>query len=251
MQILQLLGFPSKLLLVKPFRILIFILLLVALVGGARFLFQETLFPEGNNPSTVLVPTTPEPILVKASPSPQLIALSEEESAFPEIRILEEILSSKNDNDPRMDQSLKNFSEPVKSAIRKKYMTIPAEARNERGTIVFLIGRELSEGRGSTDDISFLKDVLLEKPCFNLEDCSKDAVPGSLDEEHVQGIHETTAMYPQLMDLRYLKLSLENGDLNQELKNSVLAALESARHSPNPRVVQEALLILQSYSKNH
>ncbi len=232
---------------VKPVRIFFFVFLLLVLAVTARFLF----LPQGAtvpNTQTIASRIVPEAIQNRSAAEPGATP-TDEENALPEIRVLDEILLSKNDNDPRMDQELKNFSDPVKNALKKKYSSFKPELRNERGTIVFLIGRELSEGRGSSEDIRFLKEVLLEQPCYNLADCSKSATT-TPDDEHVQGINETTAMYPQLMDLRYLKIALENGSLDSNLKNEVLAALEAARNSPNPRVVQDAQLILQTYSKN-
>lgn len=244
----------------KTVKIIFFVFLLALLAVSARYLLLPA--PVGPATQTIVSRTQPDAIQqtpagevasdasLVSSPAPATVVMTIEENSMPEMKVLDEIFQSKNDNDPRMDQVLKNFSDPVKAAIRKKYAAIKPEHRNERGTIVFLIGRELSEGRGSTDDVNFLKDVLLEKPCFNLADCSKSAPPMSPEEEHVQGINETTAMYPQLMNLRYLKLSLEGGNLSINLKSEVLAALESAKNSPNPRVAQEALAILQSYSKN-
>lgn len=187
------------------------------------------------------------PAVVVASPAIQATALS---SLTPrekeQLQILAEIFKSKNDNDPRMDQDLKNLSEPLKAALRKQYSETKMESRNERGTIAFLIGRELSDGRGSLTDVEFLKNVLLEKPCMNLLDCSKPAASVTAEEQHLEGIHETTAHYPQLMDLRYLKLALNGSNLSPENRAAVLAALEAARNSPNARVAQEAQTILDS-----
>jgi len=87
---------------------------------------------------------------------------------------------------------------------------------------------------------------LMEKPCMSLSDCSKPNVNQSPEEQHLEGIHETTAHYPQLIDLRYLKQALENGNLSAENRTGIIAALEAAHQSPNPRVVQEAQAILDS-----
>lgn len=163
-----------------------------------------------------------------------------------QLKVLEDIFQSKNDNDPRMDQVLVNLSEPVKEALRKRYQELKPELRNERGTIAFLVGREVREGRGTPIDVEFLKSILLEKPCMSLADCSRVETGQSSEEEHLQGIYETTANYPQLMDLRYLKQSLQSERLSNELRESVIRALESALHSPNPVVVLEAKKILES-----
>jgi hypothetical protein len=41
------------------------------------------------------------------------------------------------------------------------------------------------------------------------------------------------------MDLRYLKIALEQGTLSPVMREAVLAILESARQSPNARVVSD------------
>jgi hypothetical protein len=163
-----------------------------------------------------------------------------------QIRVLDEILESKNDNDPRMDRLLRDLSEPMKKELHQKYSRIQPEKRNERGTVVFLIGREIAEGRGSTADLQFFKQVLLEKPCLSLEDCSKSPTGHGPDEQHLEAIHETTIQYPQLMAIRYLKIALNQGALSPVMKEAVLAILESARQSPNERVVSEATATLGS-----
>ena len=235
----------------KLFRILIFVFSLVALVLVARhFLLKPELAvlprtsselhsvneQSGRNDSNAITTST----ATNLSTQPINPEVAEK------LLVLAEIFKSKNDNDPRMDQVLKNLSEPVKLALQKQYAETKMEMRNERGTIAFLIGRELAEGRGSLTDIEFLKNILLEKPCLSLLDCSKASTGGSSEEEHLEGIHETTAHYPQLMDLRYLKQALESGNLTPEMKASIIATLEAARHSPNERVVQEAEAILNS-----
>ena len=246
---MRLREFPFKLFTVKPVKIIFFVFLLAVLAVSARYLLLPA---PTTGPATKTIVSRTLPDAIQQSPpgaSPAEIVMTLEENAMPELKVLDEIFQSKNDNDPRMDQVLMKFSDPVRSAIRKKYAAIKPELRNERGTIVFLIGRELSEGRGNADDVQFMKEVLLEKPCFNLADCSKSAPPMSPEEEHVQGINETTAMYPQLMGLRYLKLALQSGQLSLNQKSEVMAALEAAKNSSNPRVAQDALAILQSYSK--
>lgn len=203
---------------------------------------NEVVAPSASATETLIEPQA------QASPVPSVYieVLKPEEKA--QLQVLSEIFQSKNDNDPRMDQVLKNLSEPVKAALQKQYQDTKAEMRNERGTIAFLIGRELRDGRGSKTDVQFLKNVLMEKPCLSLMDCSKPSNSQSVEEQHLEGIHETTAHYPQLMDLRYLKQSLEGGNLSSELRAEVILTLEAARNSPNARVAQEAQAILAGLS---
>lgn len=199
--------------------------------------------PENSEPKKEESPESQDPAPAQSAATPVSVD-------HPQLQILAEIFKSKNDNDPRMDRELKNLSEPVKAALRKQYAETKMELRNERGTIAFLIGRELKEGRGSIADVQFLANVLMEKPCMSLLDCSKAPSGQSPEEQHLEAIHETTAHYPQLMDLRSLRQSLESGNLTPEIRASVIASLEEARNSPNPRVVQEAREILESLPKN-
>lgn len=77
-----------------------------------------------------------------------------------QLRILGEIFVSKNDNDPRLDSDLRKLDEEAKAAFRAKYRALPPELRNERGTIVFLLGRNLT----TAGDYAFMKNVLSEPP---------------------------------------------------------------------------------------
>ncbi len=232
----------------KLFRILIFVFSLVALVLVAcHFLLKpELAVLPGTSSEMHSANLSVSQGNVSNSTSTHIATQVPNPEVAEKLQVLAEIFKSKNDNDPRMDQVLKNLSEPVKLALQKQYSETKMEMRNERGTIAFLIGRELAEGRGSLTDVEFLKNILLEKPCLSLLDCSKASTGGSSEEEHLEGIHETTAHYPQLMDLRYLKQALESGNLTPEMKASIIATLEAARHSPNERVVQEAEAILNS-----
>ena len=111
------------------------------------------------------------------------------------LKTLEDILRSKNDNDPRLDHDFNDLSPETKRLFRKKYREIPAEKRNERGTIVYLLGKNLR----SREDWEFFRRVALEPPCLSLADCSKKPAPGS-DEEATGD--EVTLAYPSLVALR-------------------------------------------------
>ena len=124
------------------------------------------------------------------------------DSARAKLAELEEILSSKNDNDPRLDHDFNGLSPETKRLFRKKYGQIPVEKRNERGTIVYLLGRNLVAG----EDWKFFRQVALEAPCLSLADCSKKPAPGS-DEEATGD--EVTLAYPSLVALRQARRVLE------------------------------------------
>ena len=71
---------------------------------------------------------------------------------------LEEILKSKNDNDPRLDKDLSDLSLHFHKALYSKYQSLKPEDRNGRGTLVFLVARDLK----NSADIEFLQKVYEE-----------------------------------------------------------------------------------------
>ncbi|MBI5247411.1 MAG: hypothetical protein HY923_09530 [Elusimicrobia bacterium] len=109
-----------------------------------------------------------------------------------QLRELEEILASRNDNDPRLDRDFLGLSPDAKRLFRAKYRSTPRERLNERGTIVYLLGKNLTESA----DWAFILEVAAEPPCLSLADCSKrSAEGGALGDE-------VTLAYPSLVALR-------------------------------------------------
>jgi hypothetical protein len=155
---------------------------------------------------------------------------------------LEEILKSKNDNDPRMDKDLKVMSPEFHQALFEKYEAIQPEKRNERGTIAFLIARDLK----SPEDAEFLKKIYEESPCTSLADCKS---VGSED-PHYAGMNQTTLNYPQLISLYQIDARLS---ANKELladantKDAIAAALRQAAGFPVPAVSQKAEELIQKW----
>ncbi len=156
------------------------------------------------------------------------------------MKALDEIFTSKNDNDPRIDTELKNFTPEMKSALLAKYAAIPAERRNEKGTIAFLIGREIN----SKADVDFLKGILMEKPCLSLGDCNQPPAPHTGADDHYEATNETTARYPQLVSIRALNHRYEelmqDPKANATLIQQIIEALREAQNSPDPKIADEA-----------
>ena len=115
---------------------------------------------------------------------------------------LMEIINSRNDNDPRLDNDFNSLTPETKLLFRKKYQEIPVEKRNERGTIVYLLGKNLL----TVEDWEFFREVVLEPPCLSLSNCSKKPASGS-DEEATGD--EVTLAYPALVALRQAGRALE------------------------------------------
>jgi len=166
------------------------------------------------------------------------------------ITILNEILLSKNDNDLRMDTELRDFTPAAKRVLEKRYSGTAPEKRNERGTYVFLMGREIKDGA----DVEFFKSVLMEKPCLSLENCDRAPEGQSGEEEHLGAINETTSNYPQLVAIRALlhkaQELMEAGKESDPLFASLLQTIREIRVSPNPRVVEEANRALKELKRD-
>jgi len=155
------------------------------------------------------------------------------------LRILDQILASKNDNDPRLDQKFRHLTQEMKSALRDKYSNLPKEDLNARGTIALLIGREISDSA----DLIFLKEILNESPCLSLAQCSRESAPPSGVEAHQEAATEVTLAYPQLSALYWLeKFLLEQDSSNSleanssHLKEEALRAIQAAKASQAPIV---------------
>lgn len=154
----------------------------------------------------------------------------------------ENILISKNDNDPRMDQLLKHLSPNLKKALFEKYDQIESEKRNDKGLITFLIGRDLK----TTEDATFLKKVFEEAPCLSLADC-KSTAP---EDPHHSSTNQTTLSYPQLVALYEIEKNLsENPSLldNLNVRASIVNALRQAENFPVPAVHNKARQILNRF----
>ena len=138
----------------------------------------------------------------------------------PAVLALEEILASKNDNDPRLDTAFNVLTGEEKTLFRERYRSLAPEKRNERGTIVYLLGKN--------GDWEFLREAAAEPPCLSLSDCAQAAPEGVAD--------EVTLAYPSLVALKQAQRALEAGAgpaarsvIDAGLKSKVPAVLRLAR----------------------
>lgn len=156
--------------------------------------------------------------------------------------VLEEILNSKNDNDPRMDREFKNMTLEMHEALFKKYASLQMENRNGRGLIAFLVARDLK----SPADAEFLRKIFQESPCTSFEDCKN---VGN-DDPHFSGINQTSLTYPQLASLYQLESKLEKGPeilKDPNMRDEIIALLKQAADFPVPVVQQKAEEIKSKY----
>lgn len=139
------------------------------------------------------------------------------DEAQAKLQLLEEVLRRGDDNDPRLDRDFQGLSPEVKELFRAKYRELPLELRNERGTIVYLLGMNLS----SAEDWAFLREVVGESACLSLADCSRKAPGGAPGEE-------VTLAYPSLVALRQAQLVYEQA----------AGVIEAAKASKAPAVAR-------------
>lgn len=183
----------------------------------------------------------PQGVLVSATPLPKSGSAvlmppseSEEMEASKKLRILKEILDSNNDNDPRLDREFREIGSVLREKLREFYRELPAEKLNSRGTVVFLLGRDL---RG-IEDARFFNSVLREPPCLGLERCLERA-------DVSETPSEVTLAYPQIVATTGLVKGwsrIADPDRRAELRRS----LEAAAHSPNAALARAARAALSS-----
>jgi hypothetical protein len=143
------------------------------------------------------------------------------------LAILEEILRSKNDNDPRLDREFNDLSQAAKRLLEDRYRAIPPERRNERGTIVFLLGKNI----GSAEDWAFMREAASEPPCLSLSDCSRRPTPGGGEEAAGD---EVTLAYPSLVALKQAQRALETAgaiSTSGTTAKDALSVIEAGRKS--------------------
>jgi hypothetical protein len=191
-----------------------------------------------------------------ASPLPPTVFAGRAEAAEPaakpaseKLKVLEAILASRNDNDPRLDLDFNGMSAEDKRLFRNKYRELAVEKRNERGTVVYLLGKNLK----TREDWEFFRQVALEPPCLSLSDCSKKPAPGS-DEEATGD--EVTLAYPSLVALRQAKRIVEESRTRVSTKGAkppaaekeALALFSAAKKSRTPAVARTAASLEKKFA---
>lgn len=156
--------------------------------------------------------------------------------------VFENILKTKNDNDPRLDQNLKILNPTLRQALYERYAWLPPEDHSGRGLIVFLIAREIT----SLQDVEFLKKVYEEPPCLSLVDC------GTLppNDPHHSSTDQTTLVYQQLSGLYLIEKQLsENPKLLNDaaFRSEVTEVLITAESFPVPAIHEKAQSIRTKY----
>lgn len=156
------------------------------------------------------------------------------------LALLEEVLRSRNDNDPRLDTAFNDLSPQTKCLFRQKYRQLPPESRNELGTVVYLLGRNLK----TEEDWAFLHEVVIAQPCLSPENCSRRAK--TEPDPHATIGTEITLSYPAIMALKRAEKILQSGRGDSTQALQLISAAES---SASRTVADLAASIEQRYSR--
>jgi hypothetical protein len=215
-------------------RLILFCIAIIGIAIGSRFLQSQSHLTrrslQGTQDRTSDQETHRTSRLLLTSA--QSLSFNDHKEAEKKIKILEEIFQSKNDNDPRLDQEFNQLSDADKAALEKKYTELKQESRNERGTIVFLIGKTLN----SEKDFDFMKKVLSEAPCLSLSDCSRATGPSGDQESHLSDVNKITLEYPQIVAMK----SIERYLSSHPPSSTLIQVLQEAGRSKSPIVSQMA-----------
>ncbi|MDD2773278.1 MAG: hypothetical protein PHP45_06240 [Elusimicrobiales bacterium] len=160
------------------------------------------------------------------------------------ISLLEELIRKENPNDPRLDSAFNHLSTETKRLFRQEYVRFPPESFNARGTIVYLLGKNLTR----PEDWAFLRDVVSEPPCLSLSNCAR---AGPVD-SHLAEV-EITLAYPAVMALQQAENVLVDHKAGRPIANEsfvvaqAMALVRTAKNSKAAIVSEEAARLEKSY----
>ena len=190
------------------------------------------------SPAAVLPPASAPPVteeraaaIKKVSPPAALGAASSTDEPREKERLLDDVLLAHNDNDPRLDTAFLALSPETKRAFRRKYRTLPPERRNDRGTILYLLGKNLR----TPEDWAVMREAVAEPPCLSLSDCSKPPAP---EEGNGEAGDAVTLAYPALVALEQAEQALAGRDAAARQEAS--AVVRAARGSRIEIVAKKA-----------
>jgi hypothetical protein len=166
------------------------------------------------------------------------------------VRVLREILNGHGDNDPRMDTELLHLDAATKRAFRAEYQHTALERRNARGTIVFLLGRNLT----SPEDFAFMKSVLSEAPCLSMQDCrgtANDPIGEGAAEHDDGAVNEKVLNYPSAIALESIARELQNGAFDANQKAQTIPVLEQGTASKVSFVARRSRELLNTLTESH
>ena len=191
-----------------------------------------------SNPTSEPTTSTSSP---SPTPAPSATPVTATEQDRKQVLVLDAVIAGKNDNDPRLDRELRELTPAARALFRERYRSYPNEQRNEKGTVVFLLGRNLT----SSEDFKFLGEVLAEPPCLSLESCGRESTDAKDDHRNL-GV-DTTLAYPQIVALKSLERHLLTPGTKPQFIEDALTQLRTARGSKIQKVSELAEEILRRY----
>jgi hypothetical protein len=131
--------------------------------------------------------------------------------------------------------------------MEDRYRSLPPERRNERGTIAFIVGREIS----SVEDVAFLGGILSESPCLSLGDCSREEKDLDNQHLHAETGSAVSLAYPQMVALHSIEGQIDRAEKGAKLSylSEIRRVIEDASRSQIPIVADKARA-LQGRLKN-
>ena len=207
------------------------------------FIIWSLIPSDDKGTSTEQAASAPEEKVVFQVPKQVLPVLAETAKKFSaptiaKLKILDEIFAAKNDNDSRLDTEFDEISPELREALVVSYKAMPKERLNERGTVIFLLGKKIE----NESDLGFFQDVIAEAPCLSLQDCSVDSAVESPGDEHLGEAQETTLVYPQLISLRLVSSNYGSTE-NPALRERMAEFFKFAQQSPSEYIAEEAARI--------
>lgn len=143
-----------------------------------------------------------------------------DEKTHEKLARLEQVLSSNHDHHPELDTEFRQLTPALKTAMVNRYHSLDPSALNQRGTLVFILGREIQD----SGDLQFFRQVLTEN--------SKQ--PGAKTFSDDLSDH-----YPSVMAIRMQEERVKE-EKASVLRGEVEAILSEAASSPNPVIAREA-----------
>jgi len=188
-------------------------------------------------------PSTPEPVRAPVAgsvtaPTPVAPAEAAVDAPVKKLEILKEILDSRHDNDPRLDTEFRDLDPAMKAKLQKFYHELPAEKLNSRGTVVFLLGRNIR----TSEDARFFNFVLQQAPCLSLAHCAEAGEPDP------ESSSDVTLAYPQIVAT--VGLVKGWGAISDPTRRAeLLESLKAAARSSNPALARSARAALVEIQK--
>jgi hypothetical protein len=160
----------------------------------------------------------------------------------PKLKLLQEILLTKNDNDPRLDSQFTSLSPEFKQELRQFYQELPKESLNQRGTVLFVLAKDLS----TTEDLQIFGLALKEEACLSFANCQQP--PNESPDDHLDSVNEVSLLYPQMVALNRLENLIHKADFfshTDDYIREVREILQNATLSKEPRIQQKAQNLLE------